>query len=341
MPRSFLHVGLGNQGREHLNAALALSGPRLKVVGVCDSDPTRAAIAEKLGLPYFQSYREALATLAPQVVVVCVPNHLHVEVTSECIRRGAHVLKEKPLALSMADGAHLMEQAAVHGKLLRVTQQRFYNPRYQAGHAWRSEIGRPTYVSYEFTLNDTRKSWYWDDRCGGGSWYGLGWHACAVVNWYLGSPKTVTMKALASGRRSWDYSTDDTAACTVEFENGCYGRILTSVAHPTKTETFQLHGTRGTIEVTRARAVLYDLEGRILRQHDAHAELQDAYVAQLSSFLDALDRGEHRDDHALPTMELVQAGLNSRAKGGSVIELRKALPSVSIIPATSMSETNV
>jgi predicted dehydrogenase len=341
MPRSFLHVGLGNQGREHLNAALALSGDQLRVVGVCDSDPSRAAVAEELGLPFFQSYREALEKLAPQVVVVCVPNHLHVDVTIDCLKRGAHVLKEKPLALTLQEGARLMDQATTSDRLLRITQQRFYHPRYRMAHSWRSEIGSPTYVSYEFTLNDTRQSWYWDDRCGGGSWYGLGWHACAVVNWFLGLPKTAAMKALASGRRTWDYTTDDTAACTVEFENGCYGRLLTSVAHPTKTETFQLHGTRGSIEVTRARAVLFDLEGKILRQHDANVDLRETYVAQLSSFLEALDRGDHRDDHALATMELVQAGIHSRAKGGSMIEVRKAWPLVSVVPATSMSETNV
>lgn len=320
-PYSLLFIGLGHQGREHFNAALALNDSRARIVGVCDSDSGTAVTAEAHGIRHFTDYREGLAVLQPQIAIVSVPNQLHIEVTEACLAQHVHVLKEKPLALTLAEGSALFAFADHHDCLLRVAQQRFHHPWFRRAAAWRSAIGRQTLASYEFTLNDTRRSWYWDDRCGGGSWYGLGWHASAVLNWFVGTPRTVAMRAFVSNRRPWMYTTDDTALVSLEFENGCFGRVLTSVAYPTKAETLQMHGSHGTIEVTRARAVLYDRNGAIVNVYDERVEPLEPYIAQLSSFIDAIERGDRGDDHALATMAIVQAGISSGSADGATLAL--------------------
>src|SRR5690606_26538028 len=45
-------------------------------------------------------------------VVLALPAHVHAEFALRAIADGKHVFVEKPLALSSADGAHVVEEAA-------------------------------------------------------------------------------------------------------------------------------------------------------------------------------------------------------------------------------------
>ena len=116
-------LGIVGAGRitqiSHLPAALAAREVRL--VGLVDPERERA----KRLLADTRSDAAALAELGellPDVdgVVIATPNFTHTDLVLACLRAGVHVLVEKPLANTVAEGEQLAEAAAKSGCVVAV-----------------------------------------------------------------------------------------------------------------------------------------------------------------------------------------------------------------------------
>ena len=76
------------------------------------------AAAEKLGIPKaYGSYEALLADPDIDAIYNPLPNHLHVPWSLKAIEAGKHVLCEKPIGLSAAQGQELVDAAARHPHL--------------------------------------------------------------------------------------------------------------------------------------------------------------------------------------------------------------------------------
>ena len=74
--------------------------------------------AATLGIPQaYGSYEELLADPDIEAVYNPLPNHLHVPVSIQALEAGKHVLCEKPIALTSAEGQQLVDCAAAHPEL--------------------------------------------------------------------------------------------------------------------------------------------------------------------------------------------------------------------------------
>lgn len=118
-------VGVGALGRHH--ARLYAESPEAELVGVFDVDPDQAArISEQHACHVFDSL-DAVAAAA-EAVSVAVPTNLHATVVSQLLESDLHVLVEKPLAASGAEGEKLVRQANARGLVLGVGHVERYNP---------------------------------------------------------------------------------------------------------------------------------------------------------------------------------------------------------------------
>jgi predicted dehydrogenase len=126
-------VGVGHLGRYHAEKYAALDGVRL--VGVVDRDPTRAReVATALGVPVLPDHH-ALAGVVDCASVV-VPTADHASVGLALLAAGIDVLIEKPLALTVAEGAALVRAAAAGGgRILQVGHLERFNPALRAAAA--------------------------------------------------------------------------------------------------------------------------------------------------------------------------------------------------------------
>ena len=63
----------------------------------------------------------------PDVVHICTPHHLHAPMAIESLRRGVHVLLEKPVATTVADGEAVVRAARSSTATLGVCFQNRFN----------------------------------------------------------------------------------------------------------------------------------------------------------------------------------------------------------------------
>lgn len=121
------HVGLGYWGPNLLRNMFAV--PQAQVVAVADLDRQRLAEASQGGRSLWTTvdYRELLDRSDVDAVVISTPAAMHARLAREALLAGKHVLVEKPLALTVDDGAGLVELADRQGLVLMVGHTFLYN----------------------------------------------------------------------------------------------------------------------------------------------------------------------------------------------------------------------
>ena len=117
-PRSRVRVGLIGAGwwatYAHIPALLALES--VEIVAVARRNPAKlASVADRYGIPRrFTDYREMLQTVRMDAAIVSTPHAEHYPAAAEALARGCHVLLEKPMVLTVADGERLLAIAHRH-----------------------------------------------------------------------------------------------------------------------------------------------------------------------------------------------------------------------------------
>jgi predicted dehydrogenase len=161
-------VGTGFIGAVHVDALRRLG---VEVAGVVGSTPERAA-AKRLG-PAYPSYEALLEDDHVDVVHLTTPNNLHYPQVLAALEAGKHVVCEKPLALTAAESAELVERAERSG-LVNCTNFniRFY-PQVQEARARvaRGDLGAVRHVHggylQDWLLLDTDWNWRLEPGRGG------------------------------------------------------------------------------------------------------------------------------------------------------------------------------
>ncbi|MBV1703461.1 MAG: Gfo/Idh/MocA family oxidoreductase [Hyphomicrobiales bacterium] len=117
-------------GANHARVLAELPGATL--AGVVDPDPARRAlVSSRLGAPTFADL-DGLLAAGVDAVTVAAPTPLHRDVALACVARGAHVLMEKPIAPTVAEGREIVAAARKAGVALAVGHVERFNPAVQA-----------------------------------------------------------------------------------------------------------------------------------------------------------------------------------------------------------------
>ncbi len=123
-------VGVGIMGSNHARVLADLPG--VELVGVADPGAShRALLAQVLRCSSCDD-TDALLELGIDAAVIAAPTHLHHELALACIRRGVHVLVEKPIASNVEEGRALTAAAKRAGVTLMVGHVERFNPAVQA-----------------------------------------------------------------------------------------------------------------------------------------------------------------------------------------------------------------
>lgn len=117
-------VGAGHFGAYH--AKHYASNPSASLVAIVDPDPQGQKFAKKIGVSWFSHIDDLPDSV--RAVSVAIPSRQNAFVATELLRRGLHVLLEKPMAHSLADADQLVDVAAQYGRMLHIGHLERFNP---------------------------------------------------------------------------------------------------------------------------------------------------------------------------------------------------------------------
>jgi predicted dehydrogenase len=205
-------------GKEHARIYAELAEADL--VGVHDSDPeTSRKIAAKCKTRAFSSLEEMVE--AVEAASIVTPTTTHLAIAEPFLRKGKHVLVEKPIAMDTAEARKLVELADQHGAKLAVGHVERFNPVLAA---LEERLGRPRFIEAH------RLSPYPGRSTDIGVVMDLMIHDLEIILHLVRSPVTsvdaVGVPVLSKG--------EDIANARIRFANGCVANLTTSRISPEK-----------------------------------------------------------------------------------------------------------
>ena len=248
-------VGTGTVGQSHVRVLPHLECAQL--VAVCDAAPERARTAlEKYnagGVPVYERLDRMLDSEQIEVVHIATPSGGHLEVARTALRRGKHVICEKPLEIKLDRVDEMIETAEQNRvRLACIFQGRWKDENRAIKQA--VEEGRFGKLSWAGCFTpwyrpdkyyeevSWRGTWQWD---GGGATMNQGIHAIDLLQWIAGPVKRVS--AYAASRIHPKIETEDTLSCALEFADGAFGSILcTTAMFPGMPTRIEIGGENGT-----------------------------------------------------------------------------------------------
>jgi predicted dehydrogenase len=243
----------------HIGALQQL--PDAQIVGLSDINADGgAARAAELGCRFFVDHREMLAETKPDVAVICAPHPLHPPLALDAFAAGAHVLVEKPIAVSVADADIMIEAADRAGRLLVVSFQQRFRPAVEhiRGLIDAGELGALVRV---LCLEPWyRPAAYYRSASWRGTWKGEG--GGVLMNQ---APHTLDLLCALVGlpHKVWGWTrtiaqaieVEDTAQAMLEYNNGAPGYLNINTVE---------HGLKRRIEIIGDRAALEWVGDRLM-----------------------------------------------------------------------------
>jgi len=251
--------------------AARLDGEFRLVAGALSSTPEKArASGAALGLEPARCYgdyremaqREARRKDGVQAVAIVTPNHMHAGPAIEFLKRGIHVICDKPLTATMAEAKKLAKVAEASQALFILTHNYTGYPMVRQARAMiaRGDLGRLRLVQVEYVQDwlteaaeatgSKQAEWRTDPaRSGAGGALGdIGTHAYNLAAFVSGMEPEALAADLASmvpGRRL-----DDNAHVLLRYAGGAKGMLWASQVAPGNENGLRLriYGEKGGLE---------------------------------------------------------------------------------------------
>jgi predicted dehydrogenase len=214
------------------------------VAGAFSSDPERAeASAADLGVPRsYASFAEMAARESRrkdgiEAVAIVTPNHMHAPVALQFLKRGIHVICDKPLTATLAEAKKLAKAAEASGVVFGLTHNYTGYPMVRQAKAMveAGDLGEIRLVQVEYAqdwlaepVSNKQADWRTDpaQTGAGGSTGDIGTHAFNLANFVTGQvPDSLAadLQSFVPGRR-----VDDNAHVMLRYQGGARGMLWCS-----------------------------------------------------------------------------------------------------------------
>ena len=233
------------------------------IVGL--ADPSQAMLKrfktrypQLADLPTFSDYRDLLAEVGMDGVIIATPHTLHYEQIMTCLGRGLHVLGEKPMVCTVQHAKAVIRKAKQTGLVLMLAYQRHFHPAFRCARELvaSGKIGRVTFVQAlqaQEWLRATRGTWRQNPALsGGGQLNDSASHLLDIMLWVTGLvPDTVYAQVDNCGAK-----VDILSALAVRFRGGAVGSLAVVGDAPAWWEDVTFYGEKGALYVRGSRLLL-------------------------------------------------------------------------------------
>lgn len=244
--------------------------PDVEIVGVQHTDARAAERYARGKAKVFSDPRKMLDELKPDVVGVCNNDGERAAAILECVKRGMHVVAEKPLSISRADLDHVKKAVAARnvklGMLLPMRWERPYQALKKTVES--GEIGEVIQISSQksYVLGE-RAEWLRNRKTYGSTILWIGIHMFDLMRWSSGREmKAVSgFMGMPGELRQGDMET--TTATAFRLDNGGTATLHMDYCRPAAAgshgdDRLRLAGTRGIAEYMAATGVTLLAAGR-------------------------------------------------------------------------------
>lgn len=259
----------------HIPALTQISNGKLSAL--FDVDIERAKeLGSKWGVMNVYNDLEQFFSSEIEAVIIATPNSSHVYYTIEALKRGIHVLCEKPVAFHADEVEEIMETAKTHNAI--------YIPGFV--NRWREDIQKVYKEIQAGTIGKIQKveagwlrrigvprpgTWFTNRKyAGGGVLTDLGSHVMDICLFFLGEQEAVSYELVSSicnsekiqkvGGANWfqrndaaEFSMDveDTIIADVRFKNNISLQVKISWLAPVEGDCtyFRIYGTDGNMQL--------------------------------------------------------------------------------------------
>ncbi|MFD6175495.1 MULTISPECIES: Gfo/Idh/MocA family protein [unclassified Isoptericola] len=292
-----------------------------------DAAPRGRALAESIGVPYADTYGEALAW-GPDAVVVCSENARHRDLVVAAARAGAHVLCEKPLATTLDDGREMVDACRAAGVFLMMAYPVRFSPEFATLRQAVAAGALGDVLALVGTNNGKipvgGRGWFVDpELAGGGALVDHVVHLADLVDDLLDGAEPATVRAVANRVLHADdprVRAETGGLVTATFPGGQVLTIDSSWSHPDAAAnwgglTLQVCGSEGVADIDPFGAHVGGTAGGGAAWLPLGADLDRA---MLDHFLGAVRAGEAPQpdgEVGLRTLRLVLDAQESVATG--------------------------
>lgn len=202
-------IGIGFMGVTHFKALQAIDAARVAAISTRDAQKLggdwrsiQGNFGESGGMQdvshiaRYEDWRDLISDASIDLVDICLPTHLHRNVTIAALEAGKHVLVEKPIALTLADADVMIEAARKANRLLMVGQVLRFFPAFAEAQAITNSKKYGELKAAHLKRIISSPSWSSDDHFSdvsrsGGPGLDLHIHDTDFVHFLAGVPQSV------------------------------------------------------------------------------------------------------------------------------------------------------
>jgi len=327
-------VGVGGMGQGHAEALEKIEEADLRAV--CDIDrQTAVEVAKKHGVEYFLDHKELIKSGLVDAVIVATPHYDHPPIGIAALKKGLHLLSEKPLAVTVGEADKTIKAAAKSGLKFAVMFQMRAEAHYRAakqliedgrlGELYRTLLFSGWFRNQSYyDSGDWRATWCGE---GGGILINQSPHTLDMFTWLGGMPTAV--QGMVKTRKH-NIEVEDEAAALLAYANGAHGYLYASTFESPSGDRMEFCGDKGKLVIEGSKVRFWSIAGSVQRSIDEGTGMWDSpeyqeesvelkmapagHPAILRNFARSILRGEKLmtpGEEAIHSLELANAVLLS------------------------------
>jgi glucose-fructose oxidoreductase len=281
----------------------------------------------------YEDFEKGLQEAEVDAVYIALPNDRHREYTERAAKAGVHVLCEKPMAVTVADGEAMIRATQAAGVRLMIAYRlHFQKANLKAVETLKSgRLGEPRFFSSDFSMQVKDKDNIRLQRArGGGPLYDIGIYCINAARYLLREEPQEVFAASARGKDRRFREVDEMTSAVLRFPGDRLATFTCSFG-AADTGTYRVVGTKGDLCLDSAYEYAEGMEMTVTvegKQRKQSFPKTDQFAAELLHFSDCVLSGKEprpSGREGLADIRIIQALLES-ARTGMPVSLRSFAP---------------
>ena len=244
-------IGYGAIGDVHAQVIQGIKDAKLIAVASRTPDKARK-VEEKYSCAFYTDYREMLKRHDIDIVTICTPAALHLQMAMDVAAAGKHCIIEKPIEINTERSEQMIEAFDRLGLKLSIIFQHRFDP---ASQLIKDAIDKQCFGKLNY--GTARTIWFRDedyyratvwrgawDGDGGGALMNQAIHSIDLLQYFMGPVEAVCGKYDTLYHR--EIETEDIGVALLRFKSGAIGVIEgTTLAYPGRYSEVSIYGQSG------------------------------------------------------------------------------------------------